>query len=182
VASLLAYTAATFWQARREGESVRAEFSEGVTGGGHRIAVDLLLIIAGLAGLTAGGGLLVSSAVALATAFGVSQAVIGLTIVAIGTSLPELVTSLVATARGQSDLAIGNLLGSNIFNILGILGVAALIQPLPRGDIAWMDLAIMILLGVVLVRMARTGLTVSRAEGAILLVSYIGYMAWRIAE
>jgi cation:H+ antiporter len=181
VAGMLGFTAATFWQARREAESLRQGSSERVRDRKGRIAVNILLIIAGLLGLAAGGQLFVGSAVSLANAFGVSQAVIGLTIVAIGTSLPELATSIVAAARGQGDIAVGNVVGSNLFNILGVLGVTALVQPVPRGEIAYLDLSVMFLLSVALLPIVRSGFVASRAEGAILLISYIGYVAWRVA-
>lgn len=181
VLSLLGYTGITLRQARRESDTVRKEFREGVPGSKRAVALDLAFVVGGLVGLIIGGELLVGAAVALADSFGVTQAVIGLTIVAVGTSLPELATSVVATARGQGDIAVGNVVGSNLFNILGILGVAAVVQPLPRGNIAWIDLGFMLILSVVLLPIMRTGFKVSRTEGAILLASYVGYVLWRIS-
>ncbi|MBW7885749.1 MAG: calcium/sodium antiporter, partial [Caldilineaceae bacterium] len=106
---------------------------------------DVLLIIMGVGGLLIGADWLVQSATTIATAAGVSEMVIGLTLVAIGTSLPEAATSLVAVFRGQGDLAIGNVVGSNFFNILGIAGISAIIKPLPVPGDAWLSFAVMLL-------------------------------------
>jgi len=181
VGALVGYVAATLVQARRETLEVRKEFAEGIHPVRGRLAVSILLVVAGLAGLMAGGNLLVNSAVTLATAFGVSQAVIGLTIVAVGTSLPELATSLVAAIRGQGDIAVGNVVGSNVFNLLGILGISALARPLPQGDIAWTDLGVMVFLAIVLLPIARTGSIISRLEGLFLIAFYAAYLAWLAA-
>jgi cation:H+ antiporter len=177
----LAYTAATLWRARRESEKVREEFSRNLSPPSGRLGWELMQVLLGLAGLVIGGQLLVGAAIHLATGFGVSEAVIGLTIVAVGTSLPELATSVVAAARGQGDLALGNVVGSNLFNILGILGTTAVVQPLGRGNIAGWDLGAMVFLAVVLVPIARTGMVVSRIEGAFFVLFYIGYVTWLIA-
>jgi cation:H+ antiporter len=176
------YTAATLWFARREGRAVQKEFAAGVPAAGAAIALDFGMVIAGLLGLMLGGRLFVGAAVSLAETLGISQAVIGLTVVAVGTSLPELATSIVAAIRGQGDIAVGNIVGSNIFNILGILGATALVQPLPMGGIERVDLAVMLLLAVALLPILRTGFVVSRIEGGLLLASYIGYVAWRLAS
>lgn len=136
------------------------------------------LIVAGLAGLVGGGMLLVNSAVEIAQIFNVSEAIIGLTIVAIGTSMPELATSVVAALRKESDIAIGNIVGSNIFNILAILGIASLIAPLTSTGFTPVDYAVMIVFAVILLPMAWSGRTLSRPEGCILLLGYIAYMAY----
>ena len=103
---------------------------------------------------------------------------IGLTIVAVGTSLPELATSVVAAFKGEADIAIGNVVGSNIFNILGILGIAPLISPMKDAALDPVDLAMMIGVSIVLLIMMRTKWKISRAEGGILLLFYIGYTAY----
>ena len=121
------------------------------------------------------------SAVAFAVVLGVSQAVIGLTIVAVGTSLPELATSVVAAARQQGDIAVGNIVGSNIFNILGILGITAMINPLTMGGVVMSDLAVMLGVAVLLVPLLYTGLRLNRPEGTALLAIYVGYIGWLIA-
>lgn len=178
---LLAYTGATFWLSRRESRAVQDEFERGLPGDGRRVVVDVVMVVGGLVGLGLGGQLFVGAAVSLAETMGVSQAVIGLTVVAVGTSLPELATSIVATIRGQGDIAVGNVVGSNLFNILGILGVTAMVQPLPQGGIVRLDLAVMLLLAVALLPILRTGFVVSRVEGALLLASYLGYVVWKLA-
>jgi cation:H+ antiporter len=104
--------------------------------------------------------------------------VIGLTIIAVGTSLPEMATSLIAAMRGNSSMAIGNIIGSNIFNTLGILGVTALIQPLDAGAIGWPDLGTMALNSVAMVLCLITRNLLDRKEGALLLVIYSAYTAW----
>lgn len=137
--------------------------------------------IVGALGVLAGGGyLVVHGGVEVAAALGVSNAVIALTVVAVGTSLPELSTSLVAAIRRHSDIALGNVVGTNVFNILGILGLTAVVQPLQRGGVSWWDLGAMALAAMALVPLARTGLHLGRAEGAALLAGYTGYCGWRL--
>lgn len=136
----------------------------------------LVLIAAGLAALVGGGSLLVDSAVEIARFFNVSESLIGLTIVAIGTSMPELATSVVAALRKQADIALGNIVGSNIFNILGILGVASLINPLSSTDFSRIDFALMVGIAILLLPMAWTHRRLGRLEGLFLFVTYIGYL------
>jgi cation:H+ antiporter len=139
---------------------------------------SLLIAAAGLAGLMLGADLLVRGAIDLARLAGLSETVIGLTIVAIGTSLPELVASLTAALRGRSGVAFGNIVGSNIYNILGILGLTALVQPVPiPADIVWRDWIAVTGATVILVFHAWTGARVGRWEGASLLALY-GLYAW----
>jgi cation:H+ antiporter len=176
LAALLAYTGFTLWNARRESAAVAAEFAAGVPRVGRHAAVDAALLLGGLALLVAGARLLVIGAVAVAEDAGMSEAVIGLTIVAIGTSLPELATSAVAAWRGEGDLAIGNVLGSNIFNILGILGVAGMVRPIAGEGIGAVDLGVMLALTLLLLPMMWTGRRVSRGEGAVLLLAYGAYL------
>ena len=114
----------------------------------------------------------------LARMLGLSDAVIGLTIVAIGTGMPELATSVVAAIRKQPDIAIGNIVGSNIFNILGILGVTALIKPISSAEITWIDTLVMIILSLLLLPFIKSGFTLRRWEGALLLLIYLGYMVF----
>lgn len=137
-----------------------------------------LLALAGLAVTILGARLLVDGAIGLAEAAGVSDTVIGLTVVAIGTSTPELVTSVIAVRRGQGDVAFGNIVGSNIFNILGILGITALVHPLdvPPQILAF-DIWAMLAATLALVVFARTGWRVGRREGALLLAAYVAYLA-----
>jgi len=135
----------------------------------------------GLVGLVGGAELTVDGAVAIATAVGVPNAVIGLTLVAVGTSLPELATSLSAVRSGQLDLAVGNVVGSNIFNVLFILGTTAAIHsvPLPEGGLA--DLIAVSVFSVALLAFALShSQRILRVEGAVLLAAYVGYTAWRV--
>lgn len=138
----------------------------------------VLLIVAGLAGLVGGGMLFVDSAVEIARIFAVDEAIIGLTIVAIGTSMPELATSAVAALRKESDIAIGNIVGSNIFNILAILGIASMISPLSGLGLNTADYLVMIGFAIILLPMAWSGKTLSRPEGTVLLLGYLSYMAY----
>lgn len=138
---------------------------------------SLILIVAGLAALVLGSHWLVKHAVSLATQWGVSEAVIGLTIIAAGTSMPELATSVMAAWRRQPDIAIGNVVGSNVFNILGILGVSSLITPLSAGNITMLDYAAMIFFAVALLPLLYSGRRLSRIEGGLLLALYAGYLA-----
>ena len=133
---------------------------------------SLLYIAGGLIAVIFGGNLVVDKA------FGVSQNFIGLTIVAIGTSLPELVTSIVATRKGDSGLALGNAIGSNIFNILFILGMSAAIQPLHVLSESLIDCIILLASGIVLFLFAFTKKTMSRWEGAACILMYVGYTAY----
>lgn len=122
---------------------------------------------------------LVTGAINLAEALGVSEAVIGVTIVAIGTSLPELVTSVVAARKGQADIALGNILGSNIFNILGILGATVLVRPLTV-PVEILDLDIWVMVGatVFLIGSVLTGWRISRGEGFVMMLAYAAYVVW----
>ena len=142
------------------------------------ILLDAGLVVLGLALLVAGAHFLVEGAVTVATAAGVSDAVIGLTVVAFGTSLPELAASGVAAYRGEGDLAVGNVIGSNMFNSLGILGVSSLVVPLDAPDIEWADLAVMGGATAALLPLMWSGLRVARVEGALLTCGYLGYVAW----
>lgn len=137
---------------------------------------DVLLVIMGLGGLVLGADWLVTGARTIALALGVSEMVIGLTLVAVGTSLPEAATSLVATFRGQGDLAIGNVVGSNLFNILGIAGLTALIKPLTAPPGLWIDLVVMLAFTVLVYALVwRAPHRIERWQGALLLILYVGY-------
>lgn len=142
------------------------------------VAVAILFALGGLALLVLGGGLLVDGAIRLARGLGVSESVIGLTIVAVGTSMPELVTSVVAAVRKHSDVALGNVLGSNIYNILGVGGLTALISPTDISpEMLAVDIPVMIGVSLLLVAFASTGRLLSRIEGALLVAGYVAYVA-----
>ena len=148
-----------------------------------RVAVHILFVAGGLALLVVGSRFFVSSAVALARTAGMSDLVIGLTIVSAGTSLPELVTSLVAARRRHPDIAVGNIVGSIIFNVLGILGIAAVIRPqfLAPGVLA-IDVPVMILAALALVPVIRSQGVISRREGLALLACYGGYLVFQLVR
>ena len=142
----------------------------------------VLYLIGGLAGLVVGSNVFVDHASNLAFALGISEAVVGLTVVAGGTSLPELATSVVAARKGQSAIAIGNVIGSNVFNILMILGLTGVICPLEIEGITLVDQAVMLVSIVLVWLFSRTRYTVERWEGALLVVGYLVYLAWLITS
>ena len=140
------------------------------------------LVVLGLACLIIGSNIFVDNATALASAFGVSEAVIGLTVVAGGTSMPELATSIVAARKGNSGIAIGNVLGSNVFNILLILGGTGLIAPMTIKGITDVDLILLVVSMVMLWLFSYTKLRIERWEGLVLIIGFVGYMVWLIAN
>jgi cation:H+ antiporter len=166
------------WEARREKRAIAAEFDEALPSS-VSLPAALAMLVGGLALLIGGGDLFVDGGIELASGLGVSDALIGLTVIAVGTSLPELVTSLIAALRGNADMAVGNIVGSNIFNILAILGVAGLVAPLPEGDLLSADLWITLGVAALLWPLARSSHRIARLEGGLLLVVYLGYMGWR---
>jgi cation:H+ antiporter len=179
--ALTVYTAFTFWGVRRESEPIREELASAAPQQPHSAALGGALVVVGLALLVGGGHLLVVSAVDLATSLEVGQAAIGLTIVAVGTSLPEFATTVIASLRGQGDIAIGNVVGSNIFNILGILGLTALIQPLEMGSLTWLDLGTVVGLACLVTVFISTRHRLARVEGAVLLAIFGAYTSWLLA-
>jgi cation:H+ antiporter len=190
VSGLVAYLVFSYRVARRaqaqltlyeEIDSSGAASDEALPTRGSSFLVNGLFVGAGLVMLVLGANWLVSGAVAIAENAGVSQTVIGLTLVAIGTSIPELATSVVASARGADDLAVGNVVGSNLFNVLGILGVAALIHPLHAPDLGWKDLAVLVATALLILPLARSGFVLSRTEGALLTSGYVAYVVFLLA-
>lgn len=153
------------------------DLAESVTGRGGTLAIALGRTLVGFALLILGAYLLVDGGIAIARTFGISESIIGLTVVAAGTSLPELVTTAVAAFRRQADVAFGNVVGSNIYNILGVAGVTAAIQPIPvPSEIVDYDIWVMLAATLLLTLFAFTGLRINRWEGAALLVGYAAYM------
>lgn len=181
---LVLYVAFTFWSADDEIHSIRQEvgsFAEeagdGQTGVGW--LRNLGLVTAGAVGLGVGGQAIVTAAIFLAQELGASTEFIGLTIVAIGTSLPELVTSLVAAARKQVDIAVGNIVGSNIFNITAVMGVSAVVRGYPVGEsIVALQLPAVLILSFLVWPIVASARTVRRFEGLLLLLAYFGFMGW----
>ena len=144
--------------------------------------LSVLYIVLGLVGLVIGSNLFVDHASSLALALGISEGVVGLTVVAGGTSLPELATSVVAARKGQSAIAIGNVIGSNVFNILLILGLTATISPLQIEGITTIDMAVMLISVTLVWLFSFTRYTVERWEGAALVGGYLVYLAWLITS
>lgn len=180
IAGLLAYLYLSYRQSRNafSEEEEELDLPEVVAPKkpGNLIA-NILFVIVGLALLVYGSQLFVDNAVVLARILGISEALIGLTLVAVGTSIPELATSMLAAFRRQSDIAIGNVVGSNTFNILCVLGVTAVIGSVSGSQFSLLDFGAMLLFALVLLPIARTGFTLSRGEGALLLAGYGGYIA-----
>lgn len=143
--------------------------------------IDVLLIALGLAGLIYGSNMLVANAVVIAQRLGMSEALIGLTIIAAGTSMPELATSVVAAMKKRSDIAIGNMVGSNIFNILLILGVAGLIYPIETPDINVVDSIFVVGIGALLWFFMKIGTRIRRWQGAVFLGIYMVYFFMKFA-
>lgn len=144
------------------------------------LSKDVFYVVAGLAALIVGSNIFVDNATEIARLLGVSEAVIGLTIVAAGTSLPELATSIVAARKGQSAIAIGNVIGSNVFNILFIIGLTGVITPMQIVGLTNIDFAVMLGSMLLLWLMSFTKYTLSRWEGAMLAVLYVVYVGWLI--
>lgn len=143
---------------------------------------SVIYVVLGLTGLYFGGQFIVESAIKIARSFEISEAIIGLTIVAVGTSLPELATSIVAAIKKNSDIAVGNVVGSNIFNVFFILGVSGLIRPLPLGNITMVDLLVALFASLLLFLFCFTfkGRKINRVEGLIFLVIYAVYTYYLI--
>lgn len=140
----------------------------------------VLITLLGLAAIIVGGQFVVDNGTKIAYSLGMSETLVGLTIIAIGTSLPELVTSITAALKKESEIAIGNIIGSNIFNILFVLGVSSVISPLSVSGEVLTDVVFMIVLTIVLFVFARTGYKIGKMEGVVLAASYIVYLVYII--
>lgn len=174
---IVAYTWMNIVLARRQaGEGAEDSPDSGVPSVSRHWGMDIALIVVGLGLLMFGSSLLVERSIVLAKALGVSEAVIGLTIVAAGTSMPELATSLVAAVRKQPDIAVGNVVGSNIFNILGILGLASVVSPLRAPGVSMFDFVAMIGFTLLIIPLLYTGRLLHRLEGGVLLALYGVYV------
>ncbi|MGE0626111.1 MAG: calcium/sodium antiporter [Pseudomonadales bacterium] len=179
VAVLIAYVGFTYLR-EHTGSTAELPSPDGLPiDNPHSAPLALALALIGLVLSFFGAHLLVTGAISLAATLGISETIVGLTVVAVGTSLPELAASLVAAARRQSDIAIGNILGSNIYNVLGILGVTAIVKPIPVPDvIARLDIWVMLAATVAMLVFARTGRCLSRREGAVFVLAYAGYVGY----
>jgi cation:H+ antiporter len=181
---LFGYTAFLFFQGKKQGADVSDEEVEEMLKTPVPTWKNVLMVVGGLALLVWGARWLVQSAVEIATAWGVNEAVIGLTIVAAGTSLPEVVTSVVATIKGQRDIAVGNVVGSNIFNILCVLGLSGLVSPTPllAGEqLANIDIPVMVGVAILCVPLFFIGSILHRVEGLLFLALYVAYVWYLVA-
>jgi cation:H+ antiporter len=176
VAGLVAYMIVTVKLARAESAEVEAQIAGTQPSASARLWLDLGVTGLGLALLISGGALFLRGAIGSAESLGVSPAVIGLSVVAIGTSLPELATSLLASIRGHGDIAIGNIVGSNLFNLLGVLGIAAVVDPISPAGVGWRDLGVMFASTVGLSFFLHTRRQLERWEGATFLAAYAIYI------
>ncbi len=165
-----------------EAKKMRTDMSQEEQPVKMSVGKSTVLIVSGLAGLIIGSEVFVDNASALAHTLGVSDAVIGLTIVACGTSLPELATSTVAASRGNSGIAIGNVLGSNVFNILMILGVTGMVSPMSVQGITFVDLSVMVIAMILLWLFSFSKYHIDRWEGAALTVFFIGYISYLLYQ
>lgn len=179
--ALMSYIGFTVWHDNKSNDEVAELHREEAAEMGTiplRTASIAGIIVVGLFAVVVGAEWLVTGATTLATEFGVPEEVIGLTVVAIGTSLPELATSIVAAYRGHSDVCVGNVLGSNLFNLFGITGVTALFAPLPFSDkIIGFDLWFLLAATALIIPFMLSGRRISRVEGAILIFLYVGFVA-----
>ncbi len=168
------FTGYCIWSAREKGK-IKVEV-ESILPSPQR---DVVYIMIGLAGLTLGSEIFVRGSIRLAEYFGVSEFMIGLSVVALGTSLPELATSIVAAAKRESEIVVGNVIGSCIFNILLVMGIVGLIKPIYKPDMSiLLDMGVMLGLTILLLPMFYTGRRLSRIEGFALLLVYVGYITY----
>jgi cation:H+ antiporter len=174
---LIAYTFWTVRASHKETKAVAQEFEEGLNDHKkHSLGMDVVLIAAGLVALVVGSKLFVNGSIEIAKLFGVSDLVISLTLVAAGTSMPEVATSIMATIRGQRDIAVGNVIGSNLFNLMGVLGAASIASPVHVAPQALLlDLPIMIAAALACWPIFASGRRIDRREGALLFAGYVIY-------
>jgi cation:H+ antiporter len=183
---LVVYTVFLVWQSRRETATQGDNRPEEIVGDSQwdrHWAVRVSLVLVGLVLLVLGSNFLVSAAITFAKALGVSELVIGLTIVAAGTSMPEVATSITAAVRGQRDIAVGNVVGSSTFNLLGVLGLSSLVAPLSivvAPSMIAFDLPVMIAVALACLPIFFTGRTIARWEGFVFLAYYAAYTTYLI--
>jgi cation:H+ antiporter len=176
---ILAYTCYVYRVALKESRTIEQEYEEFIAARDKNIFKDILFIVIGLGALVGGAHLLVHSAIYFARVIGISELVIGLTVIAVGTSIPELATSMVAAVRKESDISVGNVLGSNIFNILAVLGIAAIIQPLHVNSASLrVDMPVMLFFSTFLIPIITWKFVLTRGQGALLLIWYGVYVFW----
>ena len=182
--SLILYIIFLIYQSRKESADIQAEYAkEFGPKNGNSWLINIGLVAGGLVMLVQGSNWLVDSAITFAQLLGVSELIIGLTIIAVGTSLPEIVTSIIASLRGERDIAVGNVVGSNLFNILGVLGLASIVAPSGLAvspAIISFDLPIMVAVSFACLPIFFTGGVISRWEGILLLGYYVAYTLYLI--
>jgi cation:H+ antiporter len=193
-AGIIAYTFINYYLAKKETQvTADADMTVAIESELEEIGYiasrpkQILLVVIGIIGVVGGAQIVVENAVLIMKILGVSEKFIGLTIVAFGTSLPELATSVVAAMRGEMDISIGNLVGSNVFNIMSVLGVASLVRPIPiPGGFfesgLWIDYLVMLFTSFLPWLLMRRTYTVDRKGGALLLACYVGYLAYLIIK
>ncbi len=171
------YTFLVYFLAKRtKAKDVHEEFAEAVDMPKVSTWLDILMLVGGLALLVLGASLLVNGAVTIARLWGISEVVVGLTVIAIGTSLPEMATSVMASFKRESDLALGNAIGSNIVNILCVLGATAIVKPISAAEIRTIDMGMMVGVAILLWILLGIRFKIDRFEGAILLLCYAVYI------
>jgi cation:H+ antiporter len=176
---IILYTVGSLIYAKKSvTKEVSAEYEESMPKVTGTLWADLGFIVAGLGVMILGSRFLVDGSIGLARGFGVSEAVIGLTIVAAGTSTPELAATIVAALKKEADIAVGNIVGSNIYNLLCILGAAGLIHPLSVGGITMIDQLVMLGVAVLLLPFMWSGFVLKRWEGIVMLAIYFSYLVW----
>lgn len=174
LAGIILYTIFSLYYSRKHGEEPNLELEEQP----RHWAFDTLEIVGGLVVLIFASHLLVENATSIAREVGLSEAVIGLTIVAAGTSMPELATTIVAASKGKTDIAIGNIVGSNLFNILAIAGSCSLVQPIVAKNVNYIDLLVMLAISLLLLPLVKSGQKITRTEGLVLVIVYVIYVFW----
>ncbi|MBC8603825.1 calcium/sodium antiporter [Parabacteroides acidifaciens] len=174
LAGIILYTIFSLYYSRKHGEEPNLELEEQP----RHWAFDTLEIVGGLVVLIFASHLLVENATSIAREVGLSEAVIGLTIIAAGTSMPELATTIVAASKGKTDIAIGNIVGSNLFNILAIASSCSLVQPIVAKNVNYIDLLVMLAISLLLLPLVKSGQKITRTEGLVLVIVYVIYMFW----
>jgi cation:H+ antiporter len=176
-----AFTAGIIWTSRKESAPVREDYASRSERGRRGPLLRVLALVAGIGLVLVGAEFLVDGSIEVARSLEVSEATLGLTVIAIGTCSPELVTTLTSTIRGDRDIAIGNLLGSTVYNIAVILGITVLVAPadlqIPQEVIA-ADLLVLAVVGLITVPVLLTGHRISRLEGGAFVAAYLGYLGW----
>ncbi|MBS4001610.1 MAG: calcium/sodium antiporter [Desulfobulbaceae bacterium] len=178
VISLFAYIYYNVWLSKKNNQKIELEDLDIPKSKTDKPILDILLIVAGLVILMLGAHTFLEGAIRIAKYIGASNAIIGLTVVAFGTSLPELATSVVASIKNEGDISIGNAVGSNIFNLLMILGATGLFYSINTGGISYLDYGVMIGTSAIIIPMALFGMKIGRINGAILILIYIAYMSY----